>query len=886
MTGLLWNLVARRLRRHLPAARVEPVLVDLAEDYLERRRQTGSIRAAAWLAREARSLAVAYRADARASARGSDRMRLDLMWRTVMTDIARLIRRHPGYVAFATTTLAVAVGMNLIVFTVVNALWLRPLPFPNADRLVTIDGFAFVGLGSRILKPFEMAAGQVRTTDSGAAAQPLRVALDGVGREIETLGVTSGYFQLLGLNIRGRDFTAEDDRVGAEPVAIISDRLWSREFARRDDVIGGVVGARPFPIRIIGVAPPGFAGARRGERADLWIPSKLVSRLGPASSEVLVLMGFARLHPAQTPADVMRQLRDPSSGDIPRLEAVAILPIKDVFGTPESRTILIREGNALGVVAGLALIVLLGGCATLAALVLVHYERRRRELAVRIAIGASRGRLTGVLTRELAVIGVAGVAGALLVATWGLQSIPSLPSPGGVDLGRLDLSFDWRVFCAAVLTTMITLVAAASLPVGRFTRASLAGELLAGPAATASVSSQRMRQSLLALHVTATIIVLVAAGLFVRAVAHGFGEGPGFDADRTAFLTVRLKGPTMAEFSSAQEMMASLDARASRLQSAIEALPGVERVAGALPHIGPVAANMTLQPQVIETPRQTHELTLGTLAATTPDVLSTLGVPIVAGHGVTAADVTVTPSPVVVTATLAQMLWPDENPLGQVMTIRGRNGCRCQVVGVARDFAFGSLTRPAAGVIVRMRSIGFGAEPRFVVRAANADTLVESIRKVVLQVEPDARLVEVTTGRGIVATELGRQRLGAWFFTGFGLTALLLGVGGVFGLVAYLAESRQREFGVRLALGATPRDLMRHGIAAGLVPVSIGVAAGLIAAALVARVFTSLLIGLSALDPVTYVTVAVVMLGCAGLAGLSAAWRLRRTMPSDSLRTT
>jgi putative ABC transport system permease protein len=267
-------------------------------------------------------------------------------------------------------------------------------------------------------------------------------------------------------------------------------------------------------------------------------------------------------------------------------------------------------------------------------------------------------------------------------------------------------------------------------------------------------------------------------------------------------------------------------------------------------------------------------------------VLSTLGVPIVAGRGVTAADVTVTPSPVVVTATLAQMLWPDENPLGQVMTIRGRNGCRCQVVGVARDFAFGSLTRPAAGVIVRMRSIGFGAEPRFVVRAANADTLVESIRKVVLQVEPDARLVEVTTGRGIVATELGRQRLGAWFFTGFGLTALLLGVGGVFGLVAYLAESRQREFGVRLALGATPRDLMRHGIAAGLVPVSIGVAAGLIAAALVARVFTSLLIGLSALDPVTYVTVAVVMLGCAGLAGLSAAWRLRRTMPSDSLRTT
>jgi predicted lysophospholipase L1 biosynthesis ABC-type transport system permease subunit len=221
------------------------------------------------------------------------------------------------------------------------------------------------------------------------------------------------------------------------------------------------------------------------------------------------------------------------------------------------------------------------------------------------------------------------------------------------------------------------------------------------------------------------------------------------------------------------------------------------------------------------------------------------------------------------------------------MSVRGgRNGIQGEIVGVARDFAVGSLTRPAAGAIVRLRPMGFGAAPRFVIRAANIDAMVEPIRKTVLQVEPEARLVEVTAGRALVAAELGRQRLGAWFFTGFGLTALLLGVGGVFGLVAYLAESRRREFGVRLALGATPRDLVRHGVTAGLVPVSIGVAAGLVAAALVARVFTSWLVGLSALDPATYATVALVMLGCAGLAGLSAAWRLRRTMPSDSLRTT
>jgi ABC-type antimicrobial peptide transport system permease subunit len=150
---------------------------------------------------------------------------------------------------------------------------------------------------------------------------------------------------------------------------------------------------------------------------------------------------------------------------------------------------------------------------------------------------------------------------------------------------------------------------------------------------------------------------------------------------------------------------------------------------------------------------------------------------------------------------------------------------------------------------------------------------------------PNATLLKIETGREIVARDLGRQRLGAWFFSGFGLAALVLGVGGVFGLVAYMAESRRREFAVRLALGATQRDLVLHGLHAALVPVAFGVIFGLIVAALVARMFTSLLTGLSALDPLTYATVAMTMLGCAALAGLGAAWRLRRMMPTDALRT-
>jgi predicted lysophospholipase L1 biosynthesis ABC-type transport system permease subunit len=207
------------------------------------------------------------------------------------------------------------------------------------------------------------------------------------------------------------------------------------------------------------------------------------------------------------------------------------------------------------------------------------------------------------------------------------------------------------------------------------------------------------------------------------------------------------------------------------------------------------------------------------------------------------------------------------------------------VVGIARDFVFGSFSRPASGVVATVRQYGFGIEPRFVVRAASVDTLAAPIREAVDAVEPDARWLKVEAGREIIARDLGRQRLGAWFFSGFGLTALLIGVGGVFGLVAYLAESRRREFGVRLALGATPRDLLWRGLASALVPVSFGVGAGLLLAALVARLFAALLAGLSALDPLTYATVALAMLGSAGLAGLGAAWRLQRIVPGDALRT-
>jgi hypothetical protein len=369
-------------------------------------------------------------------------------------------------------------------------------------------------------------------------------------------------------------------------------------------------------------------------------------------------------------------------------------------------------------------------------------------------------------------IAIAGTIGAVLFAFWGLSAIPSLSLPGGVDLGRIDLSIDWRVLGAATVAAILTLVSAASLPITRFTRTSLASELLAGPAATPTVSSHRLRQTLLALHVCMTIVVLVAAGLFLRAVQRACWTGPGFDMDHSVFVRLRVAPRTVNLGAFDAWKQANME-RTARVREALRQLPGVGYVADGAPPIGS-EASATLGPRVVEASQRHAEVLLGMMSGS-PDLVSAL------------------------------ILWRDENPLGQLFSLSGRGGGHFLVVGIAQDFIFGSFNRPAAAAMVTIGQ-DFGdslLESDFVIQTAYTVAINERIRKVVNEVLPGMPPPTISTGRDIVERDIGGQRLGAWFFSGFGLTALLLGVIGVFGLVAYLAESRQREFGVRLAFGAT-----------------------------------------------------------------------------------
>lgn len=800
------------------------------------------------------------------------------MRRRILEFMPRL--RHPGYFFLVTAVLWLAVGANLVVFTAVNALWLKPLPFREVDRLITFPRFFVVDFEGPWRQPFgDAVAGQVIPSPELLP----KVEFDGVGRDLEALGVTPGYFKLLGVRVAGRDFTPDDDRTGAEPVAVISHRLWSRDLGGRHDVIGSVVASRPVPIRVIGVAPVGFEGARRGERADIWIPVSLARRAARAEVDWsgVPMMIFARLPNGQSAAQIERYLQDTMDERLKPL--LSIVPLRDVFGMPESPTRVVREGKAAGIVAGLALLVLAGGCSTVAGLMLVHYERRRTELALRAALGASPTQLLRLLGSELLPVITIGAVGALLLAMGGLALLPRLTLPGGVDLGRLSLSIDWRVVLAAIFLTVVTVLLAACLPILRATRNRVASDLFAAPTSTATTTSHRLRQSLLSLMVCAAIVVLVTAGLFVQAVFHGFAGAPGFASQETLFVRAQTASPWVDNGPDVSRMAAE---RSIRILSLLRSLPEVDEVAYGPSPIHWEEREFPFRTTVIEVNRRRHELVLGRLNGD-PNILSALGVPLVAGRQLTASDRYARPVPAIVTASVAELLWPGQNPLGQVMGTSWRGGSHV-VVGVSSNFAFGSLSRPVAGVVLTpARDMGFyGLEPRFILRTQHPEAIRDTVRRTILSAMPEVTWVRVATGRELLERDLGRQRLGAWFFSGFGLVALLLAIGGVFGLVAYLAESRRREFGIRVAMGAGSSDIVRHALAAALKPVSAGVAAGLIVAAWLSRYFAALLVGVSALAPWTYLWVTGIMLGCSVVAATIAAWRLTRITTADALRST
>ena len=824
-----------------------------------------------------------------------------------MTSMFRTLLHHRGFVLLSAFTLALAVGANLVVFTIVNAIWLRPPAVADANRVVmvlgqndlqaTSEGHFWAPRGLECFvrgQPvFQHVAGQVATSGENAEYEP-HITIDRLGRDIETIAVTWHYFSVIGAPIRGRDFTDDDDRKGAPPVAIISDRLWREAFGADSSVIGSVLPAAPVPVRVIGVAHPGFHGVRLGERADMWVPASVVPQVakpGMTNSNSQPLLALARLKDGVPLAEAQRVMdAGTNSCGIPRSSRairMAVIPIGELYGGPRSRTIVMRESGALLVVAVTAGLVLVGGCATLMALVLMHYERRRQEIAVRMALGCSPLRLTRTLASELAGIGLVGLAGALGISSWALTALPALSFTTGVDFSRLNLSADWRVFTIGIVGTLVTLVLASALPMRRSTRTNAALELVSS-SSRSTPSSLRFRRAMLAVHTAATVVVLVAAGLFLRTVQVGFNRAAGFDLQHTLFVRAQVDSNTSSR--EEREPKAALRAvRAQELIDRISGVPGVRAIAVGDAPIGLDQGARATRSIPIESGAERREGRFY-FASVGPQFLDALRVGVLMGRSLTEADAVLfdvrgSLRPVVVTASFAQAWWPGEWPIGKQFTSFDNPH---EVVGVVADFAHGSVRLDQRAAVYMVRDLQ-SATQAFTLSLAvgttgDAADVIRPIRQALMDVFPNAVGVDLATGHDVVERDLGRERVGASFFSGFGLLALCLGLAGIFGLVAYHAESRRRDLGVRMALGATPRALVGETIMIALVPVVAGATTGLAIAAVVASAVAASTFGISTLDPLTYLLAGTLLVGGAFIAALAAARRVTRLSPLDALR--
>lgn len=797
----------------------------------------------------------------------------------------RALRRHPGYALANLATVTLAVGANLVVFSFVNALWLKPRAVTDIDRVVVVgrdfdipDGsrYSESGLeGLRATGAFEAVAGQVVTTGMFEGLQR-RLAIPGVEQPVESAYVTPDYFAVLGVHVSGRVFEPGEGQAPGSSPAILSDRLWRTAFRSRPDVLGLPLATTAASLYIVGVAAPGFQGARLGERTDIWLPHRLAPQLAGQDvadlrNVTLPMLAFARMRPGasieQTRAVLAQGPRGPAD----------LAPLSRVFGAADLPTVRLGGEDAMTLSAIMAAFVLASGCATLVALALVHYERRHRELSIRAALGASRRRLAGQLSLELVGLAIGGTVAAVLVAGWMLRALPTFSLPGGVDFSRLDLTMDWRVALAGLGGCVATLAAAVAGPVMRFTGAAVSANLMSSTA-TPPRSSMGLRRAILTAHVGLTTLVLLSAVLFVSSVTGALSVGPGFDPDRVVFAAVATRYRFLAGESSALEARKARDvARSLEVVDRIGAIPGVQAVALGPAPLGVEREDHSARPRIMETDGARLHVTAGWMFVGT-NYLEALGAQVAAGRWPGRDEAVVTPA-------FARVVWGDDSPVGQRLTF---GELSTTVTGVA-DVAFGTMREGAQPAVFYTGQTSVASmvktrgELALVIRTDRTETVKAAVARLLGEAFPD-NPARVTSGRDLVSTDLGRERMNAWIFSGFGLVTLMLATVSVFGLVAYVVEMRRREFAIRMALGATLASVAMRVCRTSLEPVALGAVGGLIAALALGRTIEAYLFGQRAVEPVSYMAVFVGVVACAALAAAVAGRRILTVSVAESLR--
>lgn len=811
----------------------------------------------------------------------------------------RSLGKAPGFTAIAIITLALGIGVNSAIFSVVNAVLFRPLPVQAPEQLVEIYGkqASESGYGTHSY-PNYLSYREAATTVSDVIAYSnfmANLVQDGTAQMVVGEVVSDNYFSGLGVNAAmGRFFTAaEAAPIDAAAFAVISHRFWHTRFNASPDVVGKTLRLNGTVYQIVGVADAEFGGMIPGANTNLWIPITMAERVEPFGNQRVPepapgttrfdnrgrhwLSIKARMKPGVTD----QQVRAEFEGLIARLgaaypaflgkERVAVFPSADVRLHPDADRYVAPAGLLLVAAVGLVLLV---ACANLANLTLARASGRGHELAVRAALGASRGRLARQLITESLVLAMAGGALAFPLAAVLTTLAGRIKPPMPIEFS-LAISPDWRVMVYTLLVAIGTGLAFGLLPALRASRPDLVPTLKEA-AADGKRGRFRLRDALVVAQMAVSLVLIVVGALFVRSLSAAATVPLGYDAARIGFMTVPLD---MIGYDDTRGG-ALLERAAQRLRD----VPGVQAVS--LTSRLPLSLNNNgFAVRVVgqELPDGRPHAVDG--AYVDEHYVDAMSLTLLAGRGIELADRDESRRVVVVTRAMAERFWPGgpHNALTREIRLT-TDGPTYQVIGVVADHALNTPGEPAKEYVLLpfRRTQTYG---NYVVRTATpADAMIPAFEREWRALEPDVVFMDKGTLRDLADVRLFPVRAGAWLIGACGVLAMLVAAVGLYGVIAYSVNQRVREMGIRSALGAQPAAIVRMVIREGMLLVAIGAGVGALLAFAAARVLAGVLF-VPPFDPVSFIVATTVLTLSALLANLLPAWRAARVDPMVALRS-